>query len=350
MALLNAAFAGYHQRFVPCLPSQNRMPEIEIAPPLRKPEPLPDNLRSVQPGGGFCYQIELAWGRLRRAWLKTFRRDYVRRMEQLRVGSVAGAPHEILDPRDLKFCRNMVECDWPAEHDPFRWRSHLGFARWGLAELQLMGWPLLAITVALAISPWWYLAIGPGVVFVLIVWFFRDPKRAIPSGPGVVVSPADGLIAEIAEIEHDPFIGGPALRIGIFLSIFNVHINRAPAQARVIKLHYSPGEFLNALDPESAIRNENLWIGMQEVDSPYRPMIVRQIAGLIARRIVCELRSGEIVERGHKFGMIKLGSRTELILPLEDGLDVLVKVGQKVLGGATLMARYKSSASSNVGN
>jgi phosphatidylserine decarboxylase len=326
------------------------MTEIDSALTQRKPEPLPDNLRSVQPGGGFCYQIELAWGRLRRAWLKTFRRGYVRRMEQLRVGSVAGAPHEILDPRDLKFCRNRVACDWPPEHDPFRWRSHLGFARWGLAELQLMGWTLLLITVAFAVSPWWYVAAAPAVVLALIVWFFRDPPRQVPGGPGVVVSPADGLIAEVTELANDPFIGGPAVRIGIFLSIFNVHINRAPARTRVIKLHYSPGEFLNALNPESAIRNENLWIGLQEVEAPYRPMIVRQIAGLIARRIVCELRPGEIVERGHKFGMIKLGSRTELIIPAEAGLEVLVKVGQKVYGGATEFARYRSSTLPFAGN
>ncbi len=112
------------------------------------------------------------------------------------------------------------------------------------------------------------------------------------------------------------------MRIGIFLSIFNVHLNRAPLRARVIKLHYSPGEFLNAMNPESAIRNENLWIGLEQEDSPHRRIVVRQIAGLIARRIVCGLRPGEVVERGAKFGMIKLGSRTELILPASHDLEI----------------------------
>jgi phosphatidylserine decarboxylase len=313
----------------------------ETAPaPRRNVQPLPENLASVQPGGGTCYQIELAWGRLRRWVLKCFFPGYVKRMAGLRVGDDAGAPHEILDPRDLKFCRNRVDCHWPAEQDPFRWRSKLGFARWGLAELLLMGLPLLAITIGLAISPWWPLSVLPGILLALVVWFFRDPPRRVPDAPGLVVSPADGTIAEVVEIEDDTFIGGPAVRIGIFLSIFNVHINRAPVRSRVIALHYSPGEFLNALNPESAIRNENLWIALEEEESPHRPLVVRQIAGLIARRIVCELRPGEVVDRGQKFGMIKLGSRTELIVPREVGLEICVKAGEKVKGGATVLARY----------
>ena len=321
------------------------MNHVDLSPPRLPSEPLPDNLRSVQPGGGVCYQVELAWGRCRRWWLNTFRSGYVRRMAALRRGSTAGAPHEILDPRDLKFCRNAVDCEWSDSDDPFRWRSKIGFARWGLAELLLMGWPLLVATIALAVSPWWPVAVVPGVLFLLVVWFFRDPPRRVPSEPGLVVAPADGTVAEVTPIDHDDFIGGPAVRIGIFLSIFNVHINRAPVRSRVIKLHYSPGEFLNALNPESAIRNENLWIGLEEEAAPFRPMIVRQIAGLIARRIVCELRPGEVVERGHKFGMIKLGSRTELIIPAESGLQVLVQSGEKVRGGATAMARYATSLS-----
>ncbi|NOY29705.1 MAG: hypothetical protein GXP28_05880 [Planctomycetes bacterium] len=109
--------------------------------------PLPENIRSVQPGGGNCYQIELLWGRCRRLVLKTFRPSYVRRMAELRRGDVAGAPHEILDPRDLKFCCNLCTAHWDAEDDPFRWREKIPFARWGLAELQLMGWPLLLATL-----------------------------------------------------------------------------------------------------------------------------------------------------------------------------------------------------------
>ena len=304
-----------------------------------EPQPLPDNIRSVQPGGGFCYQVELLWGRWRRWWLKHCRKDYVWRMSRLRQGDPSGAPHEILDPRDLKFCRNLCSCEWAPEHDPFRWRDGLPFARWGLAELQIMGWPLLLLTFALGK---WHpaLAILPGVPLALVVWFFRDPPRSVPGRSGLAVSPADGKIAEITRLEHDEFIGGPAVRIGIFLSIFNVHLNRAPCRSRVLELRYHPGEFLNALDPASALRNENMWIGLESNEGPPRRMIVRQIAGAIARRIVCALRPGDKLERGQRVGMIKLGSRTELILPDEPSLTIDVKVGQRVKAGATIMAHW----------
>lgn len=304
-------------------------------------QPLPANVTSVQPGGGVCYRLELAWGRWRRWYLKRFRTGYVRRMAELRQGDSAGAPHEILDPRDLKYCRNLCQCQWQPQDDPFRWRDRLPFARWGLAELQLMGWPLLAATILLA---WygWYLAPVPAVLLALVVYFFRDPARRIPHEPGLLVSPADGKIAEIVRLEYDDFIGGPAVRIGIFLSIFNVHLNRSPSDATVIALRYCPGEFLNALDPNSALRNENMWIGLEEDEPPYRRIVVRQIAGAIARRIVCVLRPGDHIARGEKVGMIKLGSRTELILPDGDGLSVEVEVGQRVKAGSSVMARYRA--------
>lgn len=321
------------------------MTDAATAQSRRTPEPLPDNVGGVQPGGGVCYRIELAWGGWRRWYLRTFRRGYIDRMARMRRDVPDEAipsgrcPHAILDPRDLKFFRNVSGVSWDAADDPFAWRQRLPFARWGLAELQLMGWPLLAATIALALY-WWPLALIPLVLLALVVYFFRDPPRQIPTAPGLLVSPADGVVAEVAELEHDEFIGGPALRIGIFLSIFNVHINRAPCAARVIKLRYSPGKFMNALNPASALHNENMWIGLEEAEPPHRPMIVRQISGAIARRIVCDLRPGQQLERGEKFGMIKLGSRTELIVPREDGLQVQVQVGQTVHGGATILIRY----------
>jgi len=202
-----------------------------------------------------------------------------------------------------------------------------------------MGWPLLAATLILG-GFHWAAAIVPAVLLSLIVWFFRDPPRRVPEGPGLMVSPADGKIAEITRVDHDEFVGGPAVRIGIFLSIFNVHLNRTPCSSRVVALRYHPGEFLNAINPASALRNENMWIGLEENEPPYRRLVVRQIAGAIARRIVCVLRPGEDLARGQRVGMIKLGSRTELILPDSEDLDVLVQVGQKVKAGNTVMARY----------
>jgi phosphatidylserine decarboxylase len=319
------------------------MSDTQIIPNRTPAEPLPDNLRSVQPGGGVCYEIELAWGRWRRWYLKRLRPRYVEQMAALRQGDPRGAPHDLLDCRDLKYCRNQCTCDWEPVDDPFRWREWIPFARWGLAELLLMGLPLLAVTVALVYFGGWYrlLALGPGVVLGLIVYFFRDPPRRVPTEPGLFVSPADGRVAEITPLDHDEFIGGAAVRIGIFLSIFNVHLNRAPARTRVIRMRYSPGLFLNAMNPQSALRNENLWIGLEEVDLPYRRLVVRQIAGLFARRIVCNLRPDETLDRGQKFGMIKLGSRTELILAAEPGLEVCVKVGDKVHAGSTVMARRR---------
>jgi phosphatidylserine decarboxylase len=302
-------------------------------------EPLPANITSVQPGGGVCYRLELAWGALRRRYLRTFRPSYVRRMAALRRGDTAGSPHPILDPRDLKYCRNQCTASWADGDDPFAWREKIPLARWGLAELQIIGWPLLAATAVLAASRFWPAAIVTGVVLVLVIYFFRDPPRRVPQQPGLMVSPADGRIAEISQLDSDPFLGGPAVRIGIFLSIFNVHINRVPCRSRVLCLRYSPGKFLNALRPESAAENENMWIGLEDLESRRR-LVVRQIAGQFARRIVCGLRPGETLERGAKFGMIKLGSRTELILPATEGLEILARMGQRVRAGSSVLARY----------
>ncbi len=319
------------------------MSEAKTCPPPTEIVPLLDNIRSVQPGSGVCYRIEIAWGRFRRWYLRTFRRRYVERMARLRKGDPTGAPHEILDPRDLKYCCNLCSAEWASSDDPYAWRGKLPLARWGLAELQLMGYPLLALVVATVWlpSPWRWLSLAPASLLLLLVYFFRDPPRRVSDSPGQLVAPADGRVVEITPLEHDEFIGGPAVRIGIFLSIFNVHLNRVPERARVIELRYHPGEFLNALNPESAVRNESMWIGLEETTEPHRRMIVRQISGLIARRIVNTLRPGQIAERGDRFGMIKLGSRTELIVAAE-GLDVRVSCGQSVQSGKTVMAVYQN--------
>ncbi|HBO45585.1 MAG TPA: phosphatidylserine decarboxylase family protein [Planctomycetaceae bacterium] len=302
---------------------------------------MPENLGSVQPGGGVCYSAELACGRWRRWYLKRFRPRYVARMAALRQGSTDGAPHEILDPRDLKYCRNQCSCHWQAKDDPFAWRERIPFARWGLAELQLMGWPLLALSVLLG---WyaWYLAWIPAIPMCLVVWFFRDPPRRVPQDPDILVSPADGKVVSIDHLEHDPFVGAPAVRIGIFLSIFNVHLNRAPCDGRVIALRYHEGRFLSATRPESSLYNENIWIGLEQTDPPHRRIVVRPIAGAIARRIVCPLRTGDELRRGEKIGMIKLGSRTELIVPDTDDLEINVEVGQRVKAGVTVLLRHDS--------
>jgi phosphatidylserine decarboxylase len=214
------------------------------------------------------------------------------------------------------------------------------FAPWGLWELNLLGWPLAAIIAGLVWLGgfWQWLAIGPAVVLFLIVYFFRDPRRNIPIEPGVIVAPADGKVVDVTPLDHYEFIGGPAVRIGIFLSIFNVHVNRAPSGGKVIETHYKPGEFLNALNPASLERNESMWIGLESTESSPQRFAVRQISGLFAKRIVCEVEPGDTVTRGAKFGMIKLGSRTELILPA--GVQVTVQVGDKIHAGSDVVARW----------
>ncbi len=219
----------------------------------------------------------------------------------------------------------------------------LWLARWSAYDLVIFGLPLVAAIAALLLftcKPWYFLAIVPLVFLLWLISFFRNPSRRIPSDPGVIVSPADGTVTDITPLAHYDFIGGPAVRVGIFLSIFNVHINRAPLAARVVELHYKPGEFLNAMNPASSERNEFMWIGFEETDTPHRRFAVRQISGLLARRIVCPLQTGQTVTRGEIFGMIKLGSRTELILPAGVA-DVLVKPGDPIRAGSHIVARWQ---------
>jgi phosphatidylserine decarboxylase len=310
-------------------------------------------IRSIQPGGGVVIRLEQNWGRLRRWYLKALRPRYRSRMLQTRRGSYNPCPHEVLDPRDLKFHRNQGGYYWEPQDDPFTWRDRLPFARVGLAELIVIGGGALVAALLLFRIAFWIsstggrvtvclLALALAVIAGLVVWFFRNPRRQAPTGGGVVVAPADGKIVTIEEVTDDEFSGGRAICVGIFLSIFNVHINRSPVRARIIGLRYRRGKMLNALRPESARENEQLAVRIEEETAPFRRMTVRQITGQFARRIVCWLKPGDVLNAGEQFGMIKLGSRTELVLPWETGLEISVKVGEKVLAGSTIVARYRS--------
>lgn len=320
--------------------------------PSRSIQPMDPQLRDIQPGGGVVIYLEQAWGVLRRRWLKTCRPSYVHCMETLRKGDFNPCPYEVLDPRDLKFCQNQGGWYWQPEDDPFQWRDSVPFARVGLAELVVIGGGFVLTGAALFYRA--LLTSGTGqiiagslsvVAFViagLVIWFFRDPPRSIPSAAGLVVSPADGKIVEIEEVGHDEYVDGLAVKIGIFLSIFSVHINRAPVSGRVIGLKYKPGKYLNALRLESARENEQPAVMMESDDGHHRGIVVRQITGAIARRIVCCLKPDDEVKRGEQFGMIKLGSRTELVLPREDGLTIRVRNGDMVRGGTSILAMFSS--------
>jgi phosphatidylserine decarboxylase len=301
-------------------------------------------ITSVQPGGGFCMNLELAWGRFRRSWLRRRRPDYVRQMAEKRQGQCPNCPHDIIDSRDLKYYRNVCGYWFHDEDDDYRWRGELGFARMGLGELVFFYGVFLVASAILFLLG---LVIGRLLLFLFVplllawlevIWFFRDPDRKIPGDAAAMLSPADGTVTDVGEVDEPDFPGGRAFRIGIFLSVFNVHVNRVPRTARVTAIRYYPGSFLDARHAECRVRNEQLWVDLQEAGSG-RPLRVKQIAGKIARRIVCWLRPGEEVRAGDRFGMIKFGSRTELYLPTNAAAEVLVKVGDRVKGGSTVLLR-----------
>jgi phosphatidylserine decarboxylase len=182
-----------------------------------------------------------------------------------------------------------------------------------------------------------WMIVPPILLAAFFLWFFRDPNRSVPTTPGVVVSPADGKIHEAEWIETR---SGTRLRISIFLNVFDVHVNRVPVSGTVTGVEYREGAFRNAMDAESATHNEQTNI---VVDTGTHVVVFRQIAGLLARRIVCNLKVGERVERGARMGLIKFGSRTDLLLP--GGSMLKVSKGQRVKGGSTILAELPPSES-----
>lgn len=205
-----------------------------------------------------------------------------------------------------------------------------------------LGFSLLWI--ALAAGLWTVhpaLSAVPAAGLLLTLYFFRDPHRVVPEGDANVVSPADGTIVEVAELAATDGFDRPVIKIGIFLSVLDVHVNRAPCAGRVARVDYRPGRFLNAMAPESSGENEANSVLMET--AAHGRVRVRQIAGKIARRIVCAVAAGDELSRGQKIGMIKFGSRTELYLEKERVDEVSVKVGDKVKGAATVMARFRGT-------
>lgn len=219
--------------------------------------------------------------------------------------------------------------------------------RHGWREM-LIGSLVLAATGAALGFAWWPMSL---IVLPVLIWlfaFFRDPNRKIPAEQHTMVSPADGVVSDITELPHDELLGGPAVRVGIFLSVFNVHMNRSPCDGRVIAVNYKKGKFINAMrHGEASEENESNTIILAEprvapgagAGAGQRPIaVVKQIVGLIARRIICTVNIGDSVERGQRIGMIKFGSRTELSIPMWLGPQIQVKVGQSVRGAADIIA------------
>lgn len=212
--------------------------------------------------------------------------------------------------------------------------------RLGAREIVLLGVLPLALAAVLAAKghPYFALAVLPIPLFVFN--FFRDPERRIPQEGALLVSPADGKVAAVLQVDEPHYLKGRGHCIGIFLNVFNVHVNRSPGAGVVEYVKYTPGRFLDARDPRVSAENEANAVGIRLDDG--RRVLVRQVAGLIARRILCTVKPGDRVERGQRIGMIKFGSYTELIVEASAGWIPALTIGQTVKGGC--MVAFKAEA------
>jgi phosphatidylserine decarboxylase len=216
----------------------------------------------------------------------------------------------------------------------------LGLAEYGGDEICLAALACGAVGYALALLLHPLAALAPLCVFAIVVWFFRDPHRAVKEVPGALLSPADGKVMDIEEVFEPEFIQGRALRIGIFLSPFNVHVNRVPCSGAVRLVKYKAGEFLPAYNPKAPERNEAISLGLETPDG--LRVLVKQISGVLARRIICDAKPGEQLVCGQRYGMIKFGSRTELYVPTASGVSRLAAVGDKVKGGLSACCKVEN--------
>jgi phosphatidylserine decarboxylase len=194
-----------------------------------------------------------------------------------------------------------------------------------------------AVAFALALRrgswPLWLLAFVLLIVAIWVAYFFRDPERTGPRGDDLVISPADGRVIEVVEVDEPAFLQGRAIRISVFMNVFNVHVNRYPVGGRVAYVHYNPGKFMNAAAEKASLDNEQMSIGVQ---GTRHRILFRQIAGLVARRIVTYSRVGDDAEQGERMGIIRFGSRVDVFVPV--GSTIRVKVGDKPSAGVTVLA------------
>jgi phosphatidylserine decarboxylase len=201
------------------------------------------------------------------------------------------------------------------------------------------GLPPLVLGVAAFLTHWAWVGIILIALALFVFYFFRDPERVIPVEPGAVVSPADGRIVVITD---EPNNGKPGKRVSIFLAIWNVHVNRSPEAGTITGMQYRPGKFLAAMVARASAENEQNVISLSTASGE---MMFKQIAGLIARRVVCWKKQGDVVARGERIGLVRFGSRVDLWVPPE--AEILVKLGDNVKGGSSVLARWPASANLN---
>ena len=193
---------------------------------------------------------------------------------------------------------------------------------------------MLAVLLGAAVNPYW--AVVPGVLACYFIYFFRNPERTIPVDDSVLVSPADGTVQEVIPLEGDDFVKEPCNKVVIFLSVFNVHVNRSPIAGEIKCQKYVCGRFKPAYKDTVGFENERHMIG---IENDRLRVTVTQIAGILARRIVSWVTLDDVLEKGERYGLIRFGSCTEIVMPRN--VDVLVKKGDKVIGGETIIGRIK---------
>jgi phosphatidylserine decarboxylase len=190
---------------------------------------------------------------------------------------------------------------------------------------------LVITIVAFACAPWG--AVVPLVLTLFMLYFFRDPERKIPEGDTIFVSPADGKIILIRDVQEDRFLKGPVIEVSIFMSPLNVHVNRAPHEGVVASVVHTPGRFLSAFKHEASLQNENIAMVLK---TRYGDILVRQVAGFLARRAVCRVKPGDSLKKGDRYGIIKFSSRLDVYLPRDTRIKVAlgdaVKAGETIIG------------------
>lgn len=203
------------------------------------------------------------------------------------------------------------------------------------------GFPFIGITAGVTLIAGWLgwavLAVGAALLTLFVAWFFRNPARRVPQGPNLVVAPGDGKVIAIEEEFEPRFLKDRSIRLTIFLNVFDVHINRVPCEGVVRDVHYQPGLFLVASRPDATIKNEQNALLLMTPKGV--KVLCVQVAGLIARRIVCWVSAGDPVQRGERFGLIRFGSRMDTFLPI--GTVVKVAVGDRVKGGETILGELR---------
>jgi phosphatidylserine decarboxylase len=207
--------------------------------------------------------------------------------------------------------------------------------RWFIAIAWMIGLALVLAALRYGTVSWWIVAVVWLALATWVVAFFRDPVRSGQRGDRLILAPADGKVVSIVDIEEPAFFGGPAVRISIFMNVFNCHVNRYPTDGTVRYRHYNAGKFGHAAAEKSSLDNEQSSVGLT---TPHGKVLIRQIAGLIARRIVTDHEVGTAVHQGERMGMIRFGSRVDLFLPA--GTRILVKTGQNTLVGASVVAEW----------